>query len=77
MGLQTVNSRSEALEKLLRRAMPPAQGELEHDLWPQMLRRLDERQTLRIPLLDWGLLVAMGLILALSPSALPLVLWHF
>jgi hypothetical protein len=78
MGIQTVNSsRDEAVEKLLRRAMSPMQEELERDLWPQMLRRLDERPTIRVPLLDWGLLAALAVILTLSPGAIPLVLWHF
>ena len=53
------NDRDE-IAALLRAAMPPVRHELETDLWPRMLRRLDEK-TQRVPWYDWALLAgALG-----------------
>ena len=48
------NDRKE-IAALLRAAMPPARRDLETDLWPRMLRRLD-REPRRAGWLDWALL---------------------
>ena len=46
------------MEDLLRRAVPPADGELKRDLWPDVRRRLNE-QTLRVSRFDWALIAAV------------------
>jgi hypothetical protein len=66
----------EHIRRVLREAIPPvADGELKHDLWPQMLRRLDERPA-QIPWFDWALLGLLGLWFLLFPKAIPFLLYQ-
>lgn len=65
------------IRDLLRAALPPL-GELEprRDLWPRMLRRLDERRLL-LRWYDWALL-ALGVLWSMAfPQAIPALLYHF
>jgi len=66
------------LRALLEREFPPLQNaELQHDLWPQMLLRLDaERAPLRVPWIDWALAAAVAAALLLFPNAIPALLYH-
>ena len=67
---------NQELKKLLRQAIPPMKdAELQRDLWPQMLRRLDQ-QPLRVPWFDWALAAILGAILVFFPGAIPAVLYH-
>jgi len=71
-----MNERDGALQELVKRAMGgPADRELKHDLWPEMLRRI-ERPSIRIPWWDWALAAALLLCLLLLPEAIPLVLYQ-
>ncbi len=64
------------LQALLKREFPPMQStELQHDLWPQMLRRLDA-QPLRVPWFDWALAAAVAAALLLFPGAIPALLYQ-
>ncbi|PYT98895.1 MAG: hypothetical protein DMG38_13485 [Acidobacteria bacterium] len=64
------------LQALLQREFPPLQNaELERDLWPQMLRRLDARP-LRLPWFDWVLAAAVAAALLLFPNAIPALLYQ-
>jgi hypothetical protein len=64
------------LQALLRREFPPLENaELQRDLWPQMLRRLDA-QTFRVPWFDWALAAAVAAMLLLFPSAIPALLYQ-
>ena len=69
----------EKLERLLKQSLPPTSTQtratLEHDLWPAMLRRLDERAIV-VPWFDWALLAAVVLCLMLFPRAIPVLLYH-
>jgi hypothetical protein len=66
----------EKLRELLRSAMPPVvDTELKHDLWPGMLRRLDE-STVRMPWFDWLLLAIVPVWILLFPQAIPALLYH-
>ena len=65
----------EKLRNLLKQSFQPADSELEHDLWPRMLRRLDER-TSRVPWFDWVLLALLAVWFFLSPAGIPLLLYH-
>ncbi len=66
------------LQALLEREFPPLQNtELQRDLWPQMLRRLDTQpQPLRIPWFDWALAAAVAALLLLFPNAIPALLYQ-
>jgi len=66
----------EDIKKVMKQAMPPAHGaELQRDLWPAMLKRLDER-TLRVPWWDWALLATLATALLLFPGIIPALLYH-
>jgi hypothetical protein len=64
------------LKSLLKDSFAPVQyTELQRDLWPQMLRRLDE-QPLRVPWFDWALAAATVAALLFFPGAIPALLYH-
>jgi hypothetical protein len=64
------------LKKLLKDSLPPAQGgELQRDLWPAMLQRLDQR-ALRVPWWDWALLATLTAALCFFPGIIPALLYH-
>ena len=68
--------RDKELRALLRREFPPLQNaELQRDLWPQMLGRLDA-QPVRIPWFDWALAAAVAAALLLFPNAIPALLYQ-
>ena len=66
------------LSALLKREFPPLQNAgLQHDLWPQMLRRLDAQpEPLGIPWFDWALAAAVAAALLLFPNAIPALLYQ-
>jgi hypothetical protein len=64
------------VKTLLKKALAPVQHtELQCDLWPQMLRRLDE-QPFRVPWFDWALAAAVAASLLLFPGTIPALLYH-
>lgn len=64
------------LRALLQSEFPPLQNaQLQRDLWPQMLRRLDA-PPLRVPWFDWALAAAVAAALLLFPSAIPALLYQ-
>jgi hypothetical protein len=67
---------NEKIREVLRRAIPPvADRELKRDLWPQMLRRLEERPA-QVPWFDWALLAVPAIWFFFSPEAIPILLYH-
>ena len=69
-------SNEDKLRELLQKAMPPlAQTELQRDLWPAMLRRLDEHPV-RVAWFDWALLALLGVSLGFFPEVIPVLLYH-
>lgn len=66
----------EKLRELLRSAVGPiADIELKQDLWPRMLRKLDER-TIRVSWLDWALIALLPVWFFLFPEVIPVLLYH-
>lgn len=65
----------EKLRQLVRKAMGPGDSELKRDLWPQMLRKLDERP-IRVSWLDWALVALLVVWLLVFPEAIPQLLYH-
>ena len=61
--------------RLKREFHPCKNAELQRDLWPEMLRRLDARP-LRVPWFDWALAAAVAAALLLFPTAIPVLLYH-
>jgi hypothetical protein len=70
-----MNEHDEKIRGLLKRSIHPANQELERDLWPQMLRRLEKRSAV-VPWFDWALLALVVLGLVLVPGTIPLLLYH-
>ena len=66
------------LQALLKQEFPALQNaELQRDLWPQMLRRLDAQpEPIRIPWFDWALAAAVAAALLLFPNAIPALLYQ-
>ena len=66
----------EKLRELLRSAVAPvANTELKQDLWPRMLRRLDEH-TIRASWLDWALIALLPVWFFFFPEVIPALLYH-
>jgi hypothetical protein len=79
------------LADLLKQSIPPVHAELQRDLWPQMLRRLDEREHGRnwlarmfsfsalssVPWFDWALLAILLVSVCAFPKSIPIWLYHF
>ena len=64
------------LQALLKQALAPVKHtELQRDLWPQMLRRLDA-QPPRIPWFDWALAAVLAAALLFFPGTIPALLYH-
>ena len=66
------------LQALLKREFPPFEtAELQRDLWPEMLRRLDAGlEPLRVPWFEWVLAAAVAAMLLLFPGAIPALLYQ-
>jgi hypothetical protein len=67
------------IRALLNQAVAPVKDtELRRDLWPQMLRKLDEQPThgVTVPWFDWALAGILGAALLFFPGAIPALLYH-
>jgi hypothetical protein len=67
------------IEALLKAAIAPVKdAELRRDLWPQMLRKLDEQPShgVSVPWFDWALAVILGAALFFFPGTIPALLYH-
>jgi len=64
------------LQALLKQTLAPVKNtELQRDLWPQMLRRLDA-QPLRVPWFDWALAAVLAAALLFFPGTISALLYH-
>jgi hypothetical protein len=80
----------EKLRDLLKQSFAPINPELERDLWPQMLRRLEMRSSAspwfavlfssaalsEVPWFDWALLATVILGVCIFPGSIPIWLYH-
>ena len=69
----------EEIRTLLKQAVAPVKDtELRRDLWPQMLRRLEEQPAavVGVPWFDWALAAILGAVLIFFPGAIPALLYH-
>jgi hypothetical protein len=61
----------------LKQALSPADSELQRDLWPQMLQRLDEcSQAKVVPWFDWALLAILVTCVLAFPHSILVLLYH-
>lgn len=64
------------LKKLLKRSIHPVgRLELQRDLWPSMLCRLDQ-PAFHVPWWEWTLLAAAAVLLLFFPGMIPALLYH-
>ena len=67
------------MKNLLKQAIAPAQDtELRGDLWPEMLRKLEEHPApvLHVPWFDWALAAVLCAVLVFFPGSIPALLYH-
>jgi hypothetical protein len=65
------------VQDLLKQALRRTSPELQRDLWPQMLRRLDERAPEKaVPWIDWALLAILVVFMLAFPYSIPVLLYH-
>ena len=65
------------VKDLLKQALRPANSELQRDLWPQMLRRLDKRSPAKaVPWFDWALLAVLVICILAFPHSILVLLYH-
>ncbi|HEV1992901.1 MAG TPA: hypothetical protein VGR03_01065 [Candidatus Acidoferrum sp.] len=75
----TNKENNKEIEALLKAAVAPVKdAELRRDLWPQMLRKLDEQPARvdKVPWFDWALAAILSAVLFLFPGAIPALLYH-
>ena len=67
---------NERLREILRSAiLPVADSELKRDLWPHMIRRMDERAP-RVPWFDWAMVALVVVSFVFFPEVIPGLLYH-
>jgi len=67
------------LRELLKHAVAPVQDtELRRDLWPQVLRKLDEQPVplTTVPWFDWALVSLAAATLLFFPGIIPALFYH-
>jgi hypothetical protein len=65
------------LRELLKQVIAPVTStELQRDLWPEMLKRLDRQEPVRVPWFDWALAALLSAALLLFPGVIPALLYH-
>ncbi len=75
----TSEGNNKKMKDLLKQAIAPApDAELRRDLWPQMLRKLEEAPVpaLRVPWFDWALALILSAALVFFPGSIPALLYH-
>lgn len=66
----------DSMKQLLKQALPPMQNaELERDLWPTMLRRLEARPA-SPPWYDWALAGSLAVFAIVFPASIPVFLYY-
>jgi hypothetical protein len=64
------------IRRALKQAFPPVRAELQRDLWPMMLRRLDT-QAPRVAWYDWALVGLVGGVVLAVPDLILVLMYHF
>jgi hypothetical protein len=80
-GSENRDQEVDLVRRLLRSALPPIPDEQERnrDLWPAMLRRMDEhasRGPASVPWFDWALGGALLAFAAIAPRTIPVILYY-
>lgn len=70
------DEKDQRLYALLKQHLSPVRGDLDDDLWPRMLERINEHSIQRVSWLDWALLGLVMLLLAVAPNVIPILLYQ-
>jgi hypothetical protein len=73
MSERDENQVREALKSALE---PIGEADLQRDLWPQMLQRLDSQEAVRVAWFDWILAALLGAACLFYPGMVPALLYH-
>ena len=65
----------EEIERLLKEVLPSADRELQRDLWPAMLRKLEATKA-TLSWFDWALIAALGSWILFYPEGILQLLYH-
>lgn len=69
------NNDENTVREALKAAFEPVNGEMRRDLWPTMLRRIDQQST-RVAWYDWLLGGAVAVGLAAFPQVAVMLFYH-
>jgi len=74
---EQINQNEEEFQALLRKSLPSIGNAAEpaRDLWPAMLRRLDQKPA-SVPWFDWALLAGLLGVAAFVPASIPVLLYY-
>ena len=65
------------IKELLQQALRPANAQPLRDLWPEMLRRLDQRvPASTVPWFDWALLALVAICVLAFPHSITVLLYY-
>ena len=70
-----MNTGDKEIERLLKEVFPPTDRELQRDLWPAMLRKLEAPRT-AFSGFDWALIAALGTWVLFYPEGILQLLYH-
>ncbi len=65
------------IREALRRSFPPVDAELQRDLWPDVLRKLESQPEQGVPWYDWALMGLIAALLLYSPQLILVLAYHF
>ena len=69
------DQRQDDIRRALKQAFPPVRADLQRDLWPAMLRKLDT-QAPRVAWCDWALAGLVGGVVLAVPDLVLLLIYH-
>ncbi|MBV9339887.1 MAG: hypothetical protein JO159_03225 [Acidobacteria bacterium] len=67
---------NEQIRKVLQQSLPPFDTTLHRDLWPLVLRTLEDRNKTRVPWYDWALIAVTVLTVVAFPRLLLVFAYH-
>lgn len=70
------NDHYEEIQQALRETLPAVETELQRDLWPAMLQRIQEQPAHSVPWYDWALAAAVLALAAFFPKVALLFAFH-
>ena len=63
------------IREALQQSFPPVNTEIQRDLWPAVLRKLDARSA-QMPWYDWALIVLSSAVFLLFPQLILVFAYH-